>query len=160
MKLCGRCKITKCDEDFRKSCSSKDGMQYYCKSCQKSYSQERYAKNPQKYKDQHAKWAVLYKKNNPQKNREVSLRSVFGITIEDYDRMFLEQNGVCLICKKPETVIARGKIRNLSIDHDHITGKIRGLLCNGHNTGLGKFDDSVELLEEAIRYLKRSRNIL
>jgi hypothetical protein len=72
----------------------------------------------------------------------------YGITVEDYNRMFISQGGNCAICNKPDE-------RRLCVDHDHDTGKVRELLCNHCNTGLGKFLDSRELLEVAKNYLKK-----
>lgn len=62
--------------------------------------------------------------------------------------MYLEQGGCCAICGEPE-----GKDR-LVVDHDHTTGKVRGLLCRTHNVGLGHFGDSTALLQAAINYLR------
>jgi hypothetical protein len=67
--------------------------------------------------------------------------------------MYEEQNGVCWICEKRTR--GRGEEKNtLAVDHNHKTGKIRGLLCSNCNTGLGNLRDSIELLEKAITYLK------
>ncbi len=71
-----------------------------------------------------------------------------------YLRLFEEQDGVCAICGEPETAVLRGRTLKLSVDHDHETGVIRGLLCHACNLGLGKFKDRVELLEKAIAYLE------
>jgi plasmid stability protein len=78
-----------------------------------------------------------------------SRRKLYGITELDYARMFVEQNGVCAICKEKDS---SGK--QLAVDHDHETGKIRALLCHGCNLTLGKVKDSVALLEAMITYLK------
>jgi Recombination endonuclease VII len=79
----------------------------------------------------------------------------FGMTAEDYARMEMEQGGMCAICLQPETAIdPRSKeVRSLSVDHDHVTGKVRGLLCGACNVGLGKFADSPERLTAALKYL-------
>lgn len=77
----------------------------------------------------------------------------YGITEEDFNRMVEEQSGVCAICSKKETV----KGGRLSVDHDHITGKVRGLLCTLCNTALGKLGDSIEGLQKAIDYLKKHK---
>ena len=66
-----------------------------------------------------------------------------------------QQGGVCAICKKPE----KSKWNTeqpmlLAVDHDHETGRVRGLLCNNCNTGLGKFMDDPDLLSSAIEYLR------
>ena len=92
--------------------------------------------------------------------RKTRLKTVFGITEEDYQIMLLNQNGVCAICKNPETTIISGKLIRLSIDHCHEAEskgvmKIRGLLCKSCNHGLGYFKDNINFLLIAIEYLKR-----
>jgi hypothetical protein len=74
------------------------------------------------------------------------LFKTYGITVEEYTAMLDKQDGVCAICKKPDS-------KRLSVDHSHQSGKVRGLLCTKCNTALGKFDDSVDLLNTAITYL-------
>lgn len=81
-------------------------------------------------------------------NRKRNLKEKFGITLEDYARMFEEQNGVCKICLTNENK------RMLAVDHCHETGIVRGLLCTCCNTALGKFKDDKELLMRAIEYLE------
>jgi hypothetical protein len=69
------------------------------------------------------------------------------------------QNGVCAICGKEEYSKDRiGNIKQLCVDHDHTTGKIRGLLCNNCNRGLGFFQDSSEYLKSAIAFLNKETN--
>ena len=90
----------------------------------------------------------------------------YGITLEEWEYRLKEQNGVCAICKKPETRITRpnakkylnGEQPRLSMDHDHVTGKARGLLCYKCNIGIGHLQDSIENLESAIKYLKKWKN--
>lgn len=83
------------------------------------------------------------------------LRIKYGITHEQYNQMHKSQNGVCRICKQVETrKNRRGEIRLLAIDHDHVTGRIRALLCSSCNCGIGYFRDDVKLLRAAARYLK------
>jgi len=77
---------------------------------------------------------------------------LYGITLDDYNKMFAEQEGKCSICGTH--VCSTG--RALAVDHDHETGKVRGLLCANCNTALGKFNDDVELLKKAIDYLRRA----
>lgn len=88
-------------------------------------------------------------------SHKYSLKYRFGITPEQYAEMLVMQKGVCAICSQPETVIFRGKIKQLGVDHDHETGKIRSLLCSQCNSGLGYFKDSPRLLAGAIGYLRR-----
>ena len=77
----------------------------------------------------------------------------YGITQEQYDELLEYQGGVCAICYQPETLQIKGKIVNLSIDHCHDTGTVRGLLCRSCNVGLGNFRDNPENLKSAIVYL-------
>lgn len=71
----------------------------------------------------------------------------YGITTDDYTRMFEEQDGACAICKRPPTD------KRLAIDHCHTTGKVRGLLCGPCNVSLGQFGDNPRTLLEAAKYL-------
>jgi len=73
---------------------------------------------------------------------------VYGITLEIYNQMLKAQGGVCAICHKEDS-----KGNHLSVDHDHSTGKVRGLLCGRCNLALGGFSTQ-ELLEGALKYLK------
>jgi hypothetical protein len=73
---------------------------------------------------------------------------LYGITPQDFRRMLAKQGGVCAICKGPEpTGMA------LAVDHDHVTGRVRGLLCSNCNKGLGCFKDSPCALRTAALYL-------
>jgi hypothetical protein len=78
--------------------------------------------------------------------RATAIKRNFGITVEDYDKMFIAQSGRCAICHCEST-------KALAVDHCHTTGKVRGLLCTSCNTGLGLFKDNLELLEKAKLYL-------
>ena len=74
------------------------------------------------------------------------MKSRYGITEEQFNDLFDQQNGFCAICHKPAVVV----------DHDHKTGSVRGLLCSRCNAGLGFFDDNIETLKIAMRYLEFS----
>jgi hypothetical protein len=81
-------------------------------------------------------------------DRKSHLKRTFGITLDDYDRLLAAQGGGCAICGRPP----REDIA-LHVDHDHATGKVRGILCFKHNNALGDFDDDAELLQRALAYL-------
>ena len=87
----------------------------------------------------------------PRNRRNNNLWYRYGITEEDYDNLFSMQGGVCYICTNPP-----GKHR-LSVDHDHKSGRIRGLLCHNCNHALGKFKDNISLLLRAVKYLIKRR---
>lgn len=78
----------------------------------------------------------------------------YGITVEEFKLMETAQNGMCAICGKMNNISRHGSRKDLCVDHDHETGRIRGLLCAHCNVALGNFRDSIENLENAIRYLR------
>ena len=83
-----------------------------------------------------------------------TLLSKYGLDIESYNKMFLEQDGKCLICSHPESErLPNGQLKPLAVDHCHITGTIRGLLCLRCNIGIGNFNDNWVLLQNAMEYL-------
>jgi Recombination endonuclease VII len=80
------------------------------------------------------------------------LKAQYGMTEQDYYERLEAQGGACSICgRSPEEA---GQVR-LVVDHDHATGRVRGLLCQPCNQGLGRFGDSIERLVSAVRYLDR-----
>lgn len=104
------------------------GYRFKCKACDREYQ---------------AEWRK--QGYNADKKRNIDLKHRYGITSADYDRMYEEQGGKCLICHRPEEV--------LRVDHNHKTKEVRGLLCNHCNTGLGLFGDSIGTLQDAVEYL-------
>lgn len=91
-----------------------------------------------------------YKNRHPDKGLNSHLKRTYGITLEEYNRLFAEQNGRCAICGISQLELTK----RLCVDHDHETGKVRGLICNMCNGGLGYFKDSLTSLEKAVEYLK------
>ena len=92
-----------------------------------------------------------YSKENFAHLKSIRLQAMYGITLEEYNQMFADQNGNCGICKRNQSEFTKA----LSVDHCHTTGEVRGLLCDDCNMGLGKFKDDEFKLQEAIKYLKR-----
>jgi len=134
-KVCSSCCVRKLLDDFSKRKETKDGRHYICKECANERRRQR-------------RLSFDYLKNE-------RLRDTFGITIDEYKQMLLEQRGVCAICKQPETSTYKGRLRHLAVDHNHETGRIRGLLCNDCNIALGWFKDDVKVLRKAITYLNK-----
>lgn len=85
------------------------------------------------------------------------LKRNFGMSVEEYDAISAKQGGRCAICRQPETVVMRGKLMRLAVDHCHSGGHIRELLCSACNTGLGSFRDDPERMEAAIAYLRKHK---
>lgn len=85
------------------------------------------------------RWA----KNNPVSVKAAKLKR-YGLTVPEYLAIYDEQGGVCAICNGPETVVMKGKIKALSVDHEHTTGHVRGLLCQTCNFDVGKIEKLIE----------------
>ena len=82
----------------------------------------------------------------------------YGITEDQYNSMLVEQEGVCIICGQKETKKSRtGNIVALHVDHDHSTGKVRGLLCHKCNTILGLGNENKEVFYKIIQYLDEAK---
>lgn len=88
-------------------------------------------------------------------NHRVKLKKL-GLTVEQFEKMVEAQRNLCAICDQPETRSKMGRVSKLAVDHDHVTGKIRALLCYRHNVGLGAFS-TPEIARSAIRYLQAGR---
>lgn len=97
--------------------------------------------NPEQYRK------VYYENNWRQKGILNEEKKPF--TIEDFDRLAVLQSNLCKICLKPEN-----DFKQLSVDHNHETGIVRGLLCHKCNIGLGHFQDNVNYIQNAIMYLR------
>lgn len=130
MKRCKECGETKALAAFHRNSRMKDGRLNSCSKCR------RYRCEPQ----------------NAEKKRARQLKSLYGITLEQYDSLLKLQNGYCAICQRPETRRLRGKVRPLAVDHDHETGRVRGLLCGHCNSGIGYFKENPRLLKVAAGY--------
>lgn len=128
MKWCPSCKTEQPRSAFGKNRANSDGLTAYCKPCHAAKGRETYTR--------------LYGST-----REYHLRRRYGITSADVDALVAAQGGLCALCREraPEHV-----------DHDHVTGAVRGVLCSCCNQGLGNFRDSVAALRRAITYLERT----
>jgi hypothetical protein len=102
----------------------------------------------QRTKEKHKFDATRWQRENPETREDARLRREYGISLEEYQWMLEVQDGVCAICRKPEVRICR-----LSVDHDHETGQVRGLLCAKCNSILGYAEDQPLILQAAIDYL-------
>jgi hypothetical protein len=128
------------DGYFNRMAKSPSGYRRICKACTNRYFQCWYDQQLS------AKWA--------KKERLRQLKIKYGMSLLDYEEMLNEQKGVCAICQQPEVTRApSGEKRALAVDHDHLTGRVRGLLCRSCNTGLGQFKDDEARLYAAIAYL-------
>jgi hypothetical protein len=120
-------------------------------------------KNPDKERAYHKKYNLKHKQEQ-QKKRKIykelhkeeikigKLQHYYKLSKEEATLLYYKKlNGICDICGNPET----SKYFLLSVDHNHKTGKVRGLLCSNCNNGLGRFKENIIILQNAIEYLKR-----
>jgi len=98
---------------------------------------------------------------NPRAAKNSDLKKMYGITIDDFDRMAHTQDYCCAICSRRETAVDKfGLPRRLAVDHCHVAGKVRALLCTNCNKSLGGFRDDPALLRTAAEYLEGHRSPL
>lgn len=167
-KKCTKCGKRKRLKYFYKHKTTRDGYHTQCKKCCRKISDEWAKKNWNKV----LKSCRKYYKNNRQKiyerkknkwkkhpikrkryQQEKHLKYKFNLTLKEYKILIEKQKGKCLICnKKP-----KNKIKKLSIDHDHKTGKIRGLLCHNCNVIIGLAHEDIKILKNIAKYLQRKK---
>lgn len=87
--------------------------------------------------------------------RRQTLLSDYGLSEEEYQKMLNQQKGLCAICNEPEIRTRNGKTQTLHIDHNHITGEVRALLCSACNVAIGYFREDPQILLAAVEYLRR-----
>lgn len=114
----------------------------------KEYLKQWAKDNPEKIKAAKRK----YREANREKLNEKRRNKLYSISKEDFDKLKHEQNNCCAICGKSPTR------SELDIDHCHITGAVRGLLCNNCNRGIGHLQDSLDILKNALTYLSKYQN--
>ena len=139
-KKCGMCGEEKDVSEFNLRGGKRQGYQSYCKRCVYNYQLEKVVLNgTRKYPGR----------------RKYNLITRYKITESDYDKMLNEQNGVCAICGK-----APDENKHLYVDHNHVTGKVRGLLCNSCNYKLGIIENKsfVEFYQSTIEYLTKTND--
>ncbi len=97
-------------------------------------------------------WKNKHKRKpaDPKKVKNRNLRRLYGISLSTYEKWFRKQDGCCAVCKRPQSDFNRA----LAVDHNHVTGKIRGLLCGKCNRAIGAMMDSIWILKRAVKYLK------
>lgn len=146
-KTCPSCLSQLPLSSFNKS-NRRDGYQTYCRACHNKMQREKYQADPQaKLKRQMRE--RKRKSLNPLAKKDAELKRLYGISVETYLDILGAQNGVCKICNND----CKTKY-SLSVDHNHQTGKVRGLLCNRCNRAIGMFEDSPHLLRSAAKYLE------
>lgn len=137
------------DTILRKSKERYIGKEEIYSKKNKLYRQNNKEKLKLADKEKHIRRKDLVRNNRLKKN--------FGISLKEYEEMYINQKGLCKICENPEKAKQPNSeaIRMLCVDHCHRTGKIRGLLCTNCNILLGQSKDNTQILLNAIKYLKQ-----
>ena len=116
-----------------------------CKECRKAINAEYRSKNRlEMNRKNNIKVKEKYHSMTMEERRAFNRKRTYGISEEDYTILLEKCQGVCPICSSTGPLV---------IDHNHSTGKVRGLLCNTCNTGIGKLGDTAESLQRALDYL-------
>lgn len=145
MVVCTKCGLEKEECEFRARPTLKRGYHSWCRMCEKEGDRSRYIPKPKKVK--------IINHNKVKEDRRLrNLKYRYNLDYDDYNKMYEDQDGKCAICGLNKDL---GTSKGLLVDHCHETNKVRGLLCNNCNSGLGKFMDNIELLNNAINYLQR-----
>ena len=141
---------------FRKDKHRVDGRMNKCANCKAKEEKRNSIKNPEIRKRINDKRVDNRKKYYSDEDRKLKYRNAqlikaFNITLDQYNQILVSQDNVCYICRRDETSVRN---RSLAVDHNHQTGKIRGLLCSNCNRALGLFKDNKNLLLAAAKYLE------
>lgn len=177
LKYCNQCKLTKPLREFAKDKNRKDGRFSYCKLCNSTRARAWAKAHPERTHARTKTWAAAnrerlralararYKKGgeklkkklratrkaHPEWSRNVHLKANFGISLKQWNSILEAQDNCCACCRSREP----GSKHGWHTDHDHKTGRLRGILCQPCNLMLGSAKDSVENLRAGISYLER-----
>jgi hypothetical protein len=143
LKTCYKCKEEKFITEFPKNKLGKFAVKSVCRVCDRVR-------------------VSTWKKNNPDRVRNLHLKYKHNISLDIFNEMLKHQNNCCAICKIDAKDILGKFKQKLVVDHCHTTGKVRALLCDSCNVGLGLFKDNIESLRKSADYLEfyKDRNLV
>ena len=157
MKRCKVCTDLKTFDDFYRAAGTRDGYRSECKACNLKRRRLWYLDNREREIARVLAWQVEHpemvrarmdafraagkKKVSDRKSR---LKRKYGLTLEDFDEMLASQGGGCAICGKPDPD---------NVDHDHVTGRVRGILCWNCNIAIGQLEDDSDRARAMAEYL-------
>jgi hypothetical protein len=159
VKTCNQCGLRKPLDDFYAEKKGRDGRRPECKTCNLANRAAKYRQNPRPAIERALRW----KRENPERyratqreyvrsgrkkvsSRKSHLKREYGLTLEAFDAVLTSQGGGCAICGRPEPD---------NVDHDHVTGRVRGILCFNCNVAIGHVGDDEDRLAAAMAYLAR-----
>lgn len=179
-KVCRICNIKKLVTEFHKAHVNTGGYKNVCKKCIKiqaakyyidnksridthqkvyisknrekilNYQKKYHVKNREIDNLKHREWHMKNKKVNPSYDINKTLKQKYGITLEQKNKMIIDQNGLCGCCGKPLGIISR----NICVDHDHSFKYIRKILCNSCNCALGFVKEDINIALKLVEYIK------
>lgn len=147
-KKCTKCNLEKDFSEFNKMKHGKFGLRAACKLCQNEEFKEYYVKNKSFVNAKNQEWERTPK--GKLAKRFYYIKKMYGLTKDEWLALLEKQNNKCKICDTYSDDLGF-----FHTDHDHKTGKVRGLLCKNCNTVLGHAKDDITILKEAISYLKQ-----
>lgn len=136
-KICSSCGVEKPHSEFYKQKDKKDGLRSNCKTCISEKSKQRWSSDSN------------FRKRGNMRSRKHALMKNYGLTMDDFFNLVEEQGGKCAICQidLPHTKPV--------VDHCHVTGKVRGILCHKCNSGIGMLNDDARTIERALKYISQ-----
>jgi hypothetical protein len=157
VKTCNACNQTKALSDFYANPSGRKGTRPECKECTKVRRKRWYLAN----REREIQRVMAWQRDHPEMVRNVMnafraagkkkvsdrkshLKRKYGLTLEKFDALLASQGGVCPICGRPDPD---------NVDHDHVTGKVRGILCWNCNVAIGQFAADIDRFVAAAAYL-------
>ncbi len=157
-KVCNECGIEKPLSEYHKHKIEKDGRCSVCKLCRCKAASNWRKNNHKKVKESYKKFGKEYNKKYKQENpdkyklyyRKSKLKRMYGVSLDDYNKMFQKQRGCCAICGKHQSQESRA----LSVDHNHKTGEVRKLLCGKCNLLIGQVESNIDIIDIVFDYLK------
>lgn len=148
-KTCRDCGFYKDSSKFIKNKLSKGGIDSLCIDCNKERVKLWRKNNPEKRKLQQQR------ESGKDYNHKKHLKATYGLSRDEYLKLFDDQKGCCAICGRHQLEFKK----RLSVDHNHTTNTIRGLLCSHCNSVLGYAKDSIDILNTSIKYLEKHNGI-
>lgn len=152
--ICSKCRQEKPVTEFYRARDTKRGHQSTCRVCCKAKVAAYQAKHRTKVRVYHREYSKQSFALRQANRREHACRT-YGFTQARYEALLEAQGGGCAICGRRPMEVPHARGHRFAIDHDHVTGFVRGVLCAPCNGGLGSYQDNIERLEAAILYLRR-----
>lgn len=150
---CTKCNELKDISSFYRDISKKDGIHSNCKQCHSTRLKKKRIEDTE-WNSINKERSKRYRANNPITYKlaitNATLKSKYGISLAEYNTMLENQNYKCLVCGDSPIY------QRLHVDHNHTTGKIRGLLCQPCNVSIGKMKESPELLRKLADYVEKA----